>query len=341
MNVLPYRDLMATLRRIGLNKRQVGALLPDWWEEATASTTAGAWEFVLMISRRLGLDAVELAQGEVRALGEVSEPRFKHTARVTAQDLQAATRIAGALAKAVVAAMPAQPPTPRLTAQEVRARILAKPDARVDFDSLLAFAWESGIPVIPLPNLPAGVKKMDAVAMKVESRPAIVIARKNDSKAWLSFILAHELGHILLGHVPDNGSIVEGSIKDTSDFEAESQLDQQEREANTFAHNVLGGRELEQAVSSWGTRATMMELVDKALEGGPRLKTAPGHLILRYAFTSRRWADANLALRFLADDLDAQATLVDRMAQQIDTGAIAGDLQEFVEHITGVAARAA
>lgn len=341
MTVLPYRDLMATLRRLGLNKRQVGSLLPAWWELPMAAAPSGAWEFALMISRRLGLDAVALARGELVPLGAVSAPRFKHTARVTAQDLDVSSRIAGALAKAIVAAMPPQPPVPSLSAQEVRAEILAKPGGRVDFDSLLTFAWERGIPVIPLPNLPTGVKKMDAVALKVESRPAIVIARKNDSKAWLSFLLAHELGHILLGHVPAGGSIVEGSLRDTADFEAEAELDQQEQEANAFAHEVLGGREVQDAVSQWGPRATMMQLVDRALEGGPRLRTAPGHLILRYAFLYRRWADASTALKFLTDDMDAQATLVDRMASQIDTNAIADDLQEFVEHITGVAARAA
>jgi hypothetical protein len=341
MNILPYRDLMAVLRQTGLKKAQVKALLPAWWDEATAATPAGAWEFALMVSRRLGLDALKLARGEISPMGHVSEPRFKHTARVSAEDLQASTRIAGALAKAVLSAMPDKAPVRARSAQEARAYVLAQGAARIDFDGLLQFAWACGIPVIPLPNLPSGVKKMDALAIKVGSRPAIVIARKSDSKAWLSFLLAHELGHVLLEHVPDNGAIVEGSLKDTADFGADSQLDQHEREANDFAHDLLGGAEASAYVASWGARATMMDLVDRAMVGSAKLKTAPGHLILRYAFSAGRWADAQLALRFLADDMDAQVTLVDHLATHIDTSALAEDMQEFVERVTGVTAKAA
>lgn len=342
MTVLPYRDLVSRLRAIGLTKAQVGALMPSWWDAAAAVSGAGAWEFVLLISRRLGLDAVALAQGEVRPLGAVSEPRFKHTARVTAEDLGPASRIAAALAKAIVAAMPARAPAHQVsTPTQVREAILSSGATRVDFDSLLAFAWQQGIAVIPLPNLPKGVKKMDAAALRVDGRPVIVIARRNDSKAWLSFILAHELGHLLLGHVPENGSIVEGSIHDTATFEAESQLDTHEREANAFAHAVLAGDRADAVVRNWSPRATMTQLVDLAMSTAPNLQTAPGQLILRYAFLNQRWVESAMALKFLADDVDAQGALVAKLATEIDTGEIGDDLQEFVEQITGISRRAA
>ncbi len=339
MTVLPYKDLVARLRAIGLTKGQVGALMPDWWDVATASTSAGAWEFVLMISRRLGLDAVALAGGNVCRLGEVSEPRFKHTVRVSSEDLGPASLIAGALAKVIVAATPTKGAARQRTAAQVREAVLASGAARVDFDTLLNFTWQHGIPVIPLPYLPNGVKKMDAAALRVGDRPAIVIARHNESKAWLSFILAHELGHILLGHVPANGSIIEGSIHDTATFEAESQLDKQEREANDFAHAVLGGDAADAVVSQWGLRASDMQLVDAALAAAPALRTAPGQLILRYAFLTRRWMQASMALRFMADDVDAQGALVKRLSEEVDTGQIGDDLQDFVEKVTGITAR--
>ena len=340
MNVLPYKDLLVRLRTLGLTKGQVGALMPDWWDGTAADSSAGAWEFVLMVSRRLGLDAVALAGGEVRRLGEVSAPRFKHTARVSSDDLGPASLIAGALAKAIVAATLRKPVVGRLSPDQVRESILAGGAARVDFDALLNFAWQRGVPVIPLPHLPNGIKKMDAAALRVGERPAIVISRRNESKAWLSFILAHELGHILLGHVPENGSIVEGSIHDTAAFEAESQLDVQEREANDFAHAVLGGEAADAVISRWNPRASEMELVDSALAAASKLRTAPGQLILRYAFLTRRWAQAAMALRFMADDVDAQGAVVNRLSQEIDTARIGDDLQDFVEKVTGIVARA-
>ncbi len=339
MNVLPYKDLVARLRTLGLTKGQVGALMPDWWDAAAANSSAGAWEFVLMVSRRLGLDAVALAGGEVRRLGAVSTPRFKHTARVSSEDLGPASLIASALANAIVAATPPKPAIGRLTPVQVREAMISSGASRVDFDALLEFAWQRGIPVIPLPHLPNGVKKMDAAALRVGARPVIVIARRNESKAWLSFILAHELGHILLGHVPENGSIVEGSIHDTAAFEAESQLDVQEREANDFAHAVLGGEPADAVVSQWSARASEMQLVDHALAAASTLRTAPGQLILRYAFLTRRWMQASMALRFMADDVDAQSALVNRLRQEIDTAQIGDDMQDFVEKVTGIAAR--
>lgn len=341
MNVLPYQVLVARLRTLGLTKGQVGALMPAWWDGTATNSTAATWEFVLMVSRRLGLDAVALAGGEVRRLSEVSAPRFKHTARVSSDDLGPASLIASALAKAIVAATPPKPAIGRLTPTRVREAVFTSDAPRMDFDALLDFAWQRGIPVIPLPHLPNGVKKMDAVALRVGERPAIVIARRNESKAWLSFILAHELGHILLGHVPENGSIVEGSIHDTAAFEAESQLDVQEREANDFAHAVLGGDAADAVVLQWDPRASEMDLVDSALAAARVLRTAPGQLILRYAFLTRRWVQALMALRFMADDVDAQGTLVNRLGQEIDTTRIGDDLQDFVEKVTGVAARAA
>jgi hypothetical protein len=293
-----------------------------------------------MVSRRLGLDAVALAGGNVRRLNEVSAPLFKHTARVSPDALGPASLIASALAKAIVAATPTKPAMGRLTATQVRDAVLGAGAARVDFDALLDFTWLRGIPVIPLPHLPNGVKKMDAAALRVGERPAIVIARRNESKAWLSFILAHELGHILLGHVPAKGAIFEGSIHDTAAFEAESQLDAQEREANEFAHAVLGGAAADAAVSQWSPRASEMQLVDAALAAAPALRTAPGQLILRYAFLTRRWLQASMALRFMADDVDAQSALVNRLRQEIDTAQIGEDLQDFVEKVTGIATSA-
>jgi hypothetical protein len=340
MNVRPYKELVGSLRSLGLTKAQVHALLPDWWDVTAATSPAGAWEFVLMISRRLGLDASALAAGEVRLRTGVSAPRFKHTVRVTPEALQPATRIASSLVSAVVGAMTSPATQIRMSAEHVRDAVLAR-QPRVDFDGLLNFAWEHGIAVVPLPNLPSGVKRMDAAAMRADAHPAIVIARKTDSKAWLSFVLAHELGHVLLGHLPNDGAIVEGSLKDTTDFEAESQLDDQELEANAFAHAVLGGPKADAVIEQWPRRASMMQLVDSAIAAAPALHAAPGHLILRHAFLSRRWAEAAMALRFIADDMDAQKTLITHMASHVDTRLLGEDLQDFVEQVTGIAARAA
>lgn len=336
MTAANEKQLFATLRSAGLTRAQAVALLPEWWEPSLARTENGMWETILLLSRRLSLDATALSHGDVRRIGAVSDLRFKHTVRFDAESLQAATLIASSLARAVIGALPSSRVPKQLSAKDVRAHLLAS--GRVDFDSLLSYCWDLGIPVVPLPHLPKGVKKMDAAALKVGSRPAIVITRKNDSKAWLAFLLAHELGHIALGHVPDDGSIIEGSLQDTVEFDADSQIDQQEIQANEFAHAILGGVEADAVVSQWPANPYPVALAALATEAATALGVAPGQLILRYAFLKHRWQEAQIAMRFLHDDVEAQASLVDGLRSHLDLSLIADDLQGFVGQITGVEA---
>lgn len=340
MTSLALTDLYRSLKTVGLTRGQVTSILPTWWEPDMARTASGMRETALLLGRRLSLDAAALLEGRVQPVREVSAPRYKHTVRVSAEQLKPATMIASSLARAIVGSMPEKMPLKVKAAHQVREILLSR-HARIDFDALLGFCWDHGIPVIPLPHLPRGVRKMDAAAIRVGTSPAIVIALRNNSKAWLSFLLAHELGHLLLDHVPTNSALVEGSISDSTEFDAQSQQDVQEVEANAFAHALLGGPQADQATNRWSSALPPVTLATQAMEDAAPLKTAPGHLVLRYAFRTHRWADARSALNFLADDMDAQQGLVDRLRKEIDTTRVGDDLRDYVEQITGVGAGAA
>lgn len=338
MTTAALSELYRGLKDVGLSKRQVTDILPDWWDPTMANSESGMWETAVLLGRRLSVDAGALLRGEIHFTADVSPPRFKHTVRVTAIQLAPATMMASSLAKAVLGAMSDQETLSLRSASEIRTEILASSAGRIDFDALLDFCWTHGIPVIPLPHLPKGVRKMDAAAIKVGARPAIVIALRNNSKAWLSFLLAHELGHIFQGHVEENTAIVEGSLTDSTEFDAQSQHDQQELEANAFAHALLGGDEADSLIRSWSASTPSVTLAAQATQQAAALQTSPGHLILRHAFRTHRWPEARSALNFLSDDLDAQASLIARMQQEIDTSRLADDLQDYVEQITGVRA---
>lgn len=340
MTALALNDLYKSLKTVGFTRGQVRSILPDWWEPEMADSAAGVRETALLISRRLNLNAVALLDGRIEGLKEISEPRFKHAVRVSADSLKPATLMAASLAKAIVGAMPQDGSVLPSSAEEVRCELLSGARSRIDFDALLDYCWHHGVPVIPLPNLPKGVRKMDAAAIRVGERPAIIISLRNNSKAWLSFLLAHELGHLCLGHVPAGGALVEGSISDSTEFEAESQHDGQESEANQFAHTLLGGAEADLAIEQWPVIHSPITLATQAMDDADRLRCAPGHLVLRHAFLTRRWPEARNALNFLSDDMDAQSSLVDRLRSEIDTSRIGDDLQEYVEQVTGVGARA-
>ncbi len=331
-------DVYKGLKEIGFSKSQVRAILPPWWDPEVAASDAGLWETAILLGRRLSLEAEALIEGKIQPCKSVSNPSFKHTARVSSDQLRPASMIASSLARAVLGSMSAMEPIGCMGARSIRAGLLEIPGNRIDFDNLLDFAWGNGIPVLPIPHLPVGIKKMDAAAIKVGNRPAIILALRSNSKAWVSFLLAHELGHIFLGHVPDNGALFEGSLTDTTEFDAQSQLDQQEKSANAFALDLLGGPEADRQVSKWSHAMPAVELAARASVAAAALRTAPGHLVLRHGFMTHSWPEARTALKFLTDDVDAQPTLLSRMKREIDTSAISNDLREYLEQITGIAA---
>lgn len=336
MTILELKDIYKTLAQIGLKKSQVKALLPGWWDDEIVQTELGVWEFALIIARRLSIDVNALLQGNICTLGSVSKIAFKHRSTVSSDAFLASSMIAASLTDAINAASsnPFQPF--KISATELRNLIRGNNNGVIDFNGLLDFCWKKGLPVIPLPNLPIGVKKMDGAIFYSGSRPAIVISRRNDSKAWLSFILAHEIGHYCLSHLEPGGSIIDADLKGDLTTQTESAQDIQEREADQFALDLLGGIDADQIIDTWNPRSTGVSLAVQARNAANLAGSAAGHLVLRHAFKTKRWAEAQAALNFLDEDFDAQGYLVAKLKSQVNLELIAEDLQNMVYSITGM-----
>jgi len=298
----------------------------------------GVAELAMLLSRRLSVDVAALMRGELRPKGAATQLAYKHAAHVDQAQLAAATYLASSLAQAVSASM-SQPYVPLPQSLEVlQAEVRAADQHGVlGFDAMLAVCWNHGIPVIPLPNLPVGVRKMDGAALQVANRPAIVLAKKRSSRAWLSFILGHEMGHIAQGHLRPGASIVDISLKDSSEYVSETVGDRQEQEADEYALEVLGGAQVAAAIRSWPAHASPVELAVLAREGGRALGIEPGHLVLRAAFETKRWADAASALNYLSEDMNPQEVLAARLRTHLSLELVAEDLQDLIASITGLA----
>src|SRR5690606_17566942 len=113
----------------------------------------------------------------------------------------------------------------------------------------------------------------------VGDRPVIVIAKKKSSRAWLSFILAHEIGHIVLGHVSAGSSIVDISLQEASTYAAESAQDAQEADADAFALDLMGGQAVANVIAAWRDDLSPVELAVQARQAGQQLGIEAGHLI--------------------------------------------------------------
>jgi transcriptional regulator with XRE-family HTH domain len=121
-------------------------------------------------------------------------------------------------------------------ASATRAAVLNGEEREITLDDLLRFCWTSGIAVVPMAAGPG----FEAVAWYVARRPTIVLRlTKSYSAQWL-FTLAHEIGHVILGHVEADSGLVDvdepGKVAGNVD----------EDEANKFAKDLLapGSEEL-------------------------------------------------------------------------------------------------
>lgn len=337
MTILKLAQIYTTLSSAGFKKAQIRSLLPDWWDDSVGKTDMGVWEFVMLVARRLSLDANALSQGNIQPIGSVQNPAYKHRRTAPTGDYIPSTMIAASLAEAISAAClkPYDRYVPR-PPDQIRKYILERNNGIVDFNGLLSFCWESGIPVIPLPNLPTGIKKMDGAIFNISGRPVIIIARKNDSRSWLNFILAHELAHFCLGHLQTSSSIIDADLKSDVETQTEKQHDAQEREADEYALQLLGGHEANAVVGTWSPRTDGVTLAAQARAQHRTAGTSAGHLVLRHAYMHRSWREAQMALRFLDEDFEAQQELVNTLSKNIDLNLIADDLQDLVSNVTGL-----
>lgn len=329
------KTLYKTVGQLGLTRAQVRRLLPEWWEPDLEIEPDYAAELAVHLSRRLSIDLQSLLGGTVVPKGAVSNLAFKHRANVDAASLSAASFIASSLAQAILAALPMPYEPLPFDVKAVRDEACRLQDGPLGFDALVNLCWSHGIPVIPLPNLPVGVRKMDGAALQVGNRPVIVLAKKKSSRSWLSFILAHEMGHIVRGHLLPGSSIVDVSLQETVTYLTESSSDVQESEADEFALQTMGGVEVDQEISGWSANAAPVELAVSARRAGSRLNVEAGHFILRHAFATKRWPEAVLALRFLSEDFNPEAALIAQLKRRLDMELIADDLQDLVRQVTG------
>lgn len=337
MTVQDAKPIYEGLKGLGLTRAQVRKLLPDWWSPDAEKHADGIAELCLLISRRLSLDVRALMNGEVRQKDNSLSVAYKHRADATPQSLRASTCIATSLAQAVIAATPQSYMRISGAPSDLAGRAKEIGQGIVSLGSLIDTCWTMGVPVIPIPNLPVGIRKMDGAVIRVGGRPAIIVSKKKSSRAWLAFIVAHEIGHIGCGHLDRDGSIIDVSLQEQSTYEAESSSDAEEQEADAYALSLFGGETVEREIRTWPEWASPVDLAVRARETAPAFGVESGHLVLRYAFLTKRWPDAMNALRFLSEDADAEALIKSCLVRNLDLDLVADDIRDLVCQITGIA----
>lgn len=301
-------------------------VLPSWWDEELAESPNGFTETLVMMASRLGVTPSELRGDRPLDLAPQGACRFKLSSATHRNDVVVAQRIAlqtaRVVAQAVTTPVRGVPP-----ATALRDELLSAGARWIDFDALLGFCWRAGIVVLHVSELPQG-KKMTALAAYVGQRPVIVLCQKHRHPSWLSFHLAHELGHLALGHVDPGGMLADEGIDVDS-------TDADERDANGYAFQLLGGAPPARLPRTVGFDASV--LAARAVRLGEERRVDPGHLVLAYGRQVDRLSLAAAALNVLGAPEEAAPMVHRHLRAAVDFDAVAEDQLEFAARVMGVA----
>lgn len=322
------KGLYAKLGGMGLSKKYVrSTLLPSWWDDEAAATPSGYSEALMLISRHVGVDIASLRSEKETARPAVEAPfKYKKISGTADEELTLARILATQVANLAALGAPPSRNAPS-SAGEIRQKIL-EGGGCVDLESLLDFCWSLGIPVVHISAFPPKAKKMQGLAARVKGRPVIVVASQRKPSAWLLFILAHELGHVVLGHLATDQILVDEDID-------QNDQDEEEKQANRFAVELLSG-DAGSAFRAEGRWPRAAELAEEALRRGRQQGIDPGHVVLNYAHSmgSSFFAVANAALKILEPNPDAPGAIRRKLAGSLDWGSLPADSSEFLSRMT-------
>jgi hypothetical protein len=199
--------------------------------------------------------------------------------------------------------------------------------------NLLMTCWSHGVPVVYLAELGQGVTKMDGMVVHTGDRPVIILSKTSPLWAWQLFILAHEVAHIVLGHVAPGEILVDEELSEDSYVSKDNDLD--ERAADMFAIELLNGRQNATYTVS-DNQLNFRELADTAYRYGKAHQIAPGHIVLNFANQSGKWDVGIAAAKVLqGDNPPASVVIGEAMWGGIDPEALPMDTVEFLGRVTG------
>ena len=334
------KSAFQSLQAAGYPRNYVMKLLPEWWDNSLLKTSAGALQFALILKQRLGLDVSFGQDGYLAIEPRAARASFKHRAGTHEDELNVAAGLGIALARLAVFAtreryreLPATPTSIHDLVRECTGR------ACVDFHGLLDLCWMYGIPILFLNEMPRNTKRMTGMAVMVEGRPAILLGFKYVQHAKQLFVLAHELAHILCGHVQDNGALIDEDMADVSGgLEGRSHVrrDEQEREADAFALSLIRRGQMD-IIKNMPRQFSATTLAAAAMKLGRSSGIDQGHIILSYGKEHDDWMWANQAMNFIEQEIGAIDLLKDRFMRNTDLGAISEEAAEHLLSMQGFA----
>ncbi len=323
-------ELRATLRSVGLTTSAIDAVWPEWWSEDASGSPSATTELRFTVARRLGISPASLFDDRPTFLWH-DETRFKNLGAVNDHEAAVLASFSVSVGRCAIGATPLIGGTPpRIAALDLRADLLEL-GPTVGLQALLVGCWSLRIPVIHLRIFPLQQKRMHAVAARLDSRYAILVGRESRFPSQVAFYIAHELGHIMSGHVANSAALLD--VDDP--LQAEPHPDEEEAAADRFALELLTGSESPE-IDTDRASFTVIELAAAAMKEGASRAIDPGVIALCLAHRTGQWQEAIGALkRIPPGEEDVTRRINDLAAGQFAWDALTVDNQAFLRTIMG------
>lgn len=324
----PMARLYARLNDVGFPPDYIRAyVLPSWWDDHLGSNPAGHLHAAGLISRNLRLELDSLLDDRAEIVyREVSQQRMKLRQGLSGHDLFQAKCICSRAAEIACDTVSVGCRLIPQDASEIRREILGTGVRRVDLPSLLRYSWDHGIPVVHIQGFPDGAKKMDGMAAIIDGRPVTVLCKVSKYPAWHVFILAHELGHIALGHLSNNTVLADEAVSEDSPDAGESA-------ANDFAVELLTGDPAYRYAPM--RNHTGAGLAAHAKVRGEQDMVDPGVVALNYGRHKKMWGAAGKALQYLEPGSDAPCMVREEALRRLRLDELTEDEHDFFTAVTG------
>lgn len=322
--------LRRELRQAGLSARAIDAAWPEWWSKSAEESLSARNELRYTLARRLGISPRSLFEGPPRFTWR-DDAKFKSLGTTSESEQTILTSFGVSLGRIAVQGTP--PPQASLLADPslLRAAIMSG-SAYVQLNNLLAACWSFGIPVLKALVLPLSHKRMHAMTVATFGRFAIILGHDNKFPARAAFTVAHEIGHIALGHVGNASALLE--IEDPLQHGSD---DTEEVEADRFALQLLTGDpdfSVAPGLAEFNPSMVAQAVQDEA----PKRGVSPGMLALSLGHSTGKWAPIFSALKRLPDEYRPQdiGLLINKIASmQFDWEKLSDDQGAYLRAIMG------
>lgn len=325
---LSAQQLRRELRRAGIANAAIDAVWPQWWSEDAGQSLSATAELTYTVARRLGLSPSALFDGSTKFLWR-DDTKFKNLGTSTERDQAILAAFAVAIARCALGATRSVQ-LPNLPDVHTLRETILKQGRLVNALELLTFCWSLGIPVLQLRVFPLRQKRMHAVTVHEHGRYAILLGYETKYYAVVAYILAHEIAHILLGHLEHSTSLLE-----IGDPLTPEDVDDEEAEADQLALTLLTGMANPQ-ISSSTESYTATQLAHASQEAAGPARIDPGVLALCLGHTTRKWAQSYGALKIIPPgEQDVGERINGIAASQLDWQAISYANREYLGRVIG------